>query len=539
MAARVSETSPAGQFTDVTDAAGFRFRHTAGRSGRLLLPETLGAGCAFLDYNQDGKLDLFLVNSSRLPGFAGKGPFYPALYRNDGGGRFTDVTKTAGLGVDCYGLGVAIADYGNDGFPDLYLTSLGPNHLFRNNGNGTFTDVTQKAGVGHSRFSNSAAWLDYDRDGHLDLFVCNYCHWSLALNQVCPDSAGKKHLCGPTYYKGVSSTLYRANGDGTFTDVTKEAGLHDPVGKALGVVVWDFDDDGWLDLAVAKDMEPNLLYRNQRNGTFSEQGVAAGIAYSSQGKTRAGMGIDTGDTTNTGQESLLIGNNAGQGIAQYRAATGDGAAGQFVDVAEQTGLFEPSLPFLTFGLAFVDYDGDGFKDIVTANGHVDERVQHGSDVEFAQRPLAFHNQGDGQFVSSGEGLGPIFREKRVWRGLAVGDYDNDGDPDLLLSTCDGKPALLRNDGGTQNHWLALRLHGTKSNRDGLGTRVSLQAGGTKQTGWVRSGSSYCSDSEHVARFGLGQATQADQVELRWPSGIVQTLRGVKAGQVLSVTEPPQ
>jgi hypothetical protein len=527
-----------GTFTDVTQAAGIHFRHTAGRSGRLLLPETLGAGCAFLDYNNDGKPDLFLVNSSRLPGYQGKGPFYPALYRNNGNGTFTDVTKQAGLAVDSYGLGVAVADYDGDGYEDLYVTALGPNHLFHNNGNGTFTDVTKKAGVSESRFSTSAAWLDYDHDGQLDLYVCSYCRWSLALNQVCPDSAGRKHLCGPDYYHGISSTLYRNNGDGTFTDVTRKAGVYDPVGKALGVVVWDFDDDGWPDLAVAKDMEPNLLYRNNRDGTFSEQGAIAGIAYSSQGKTRAGMGIDTADTADNGQESILIGDNSAQGLAQFspdpnRSGT---SSIHFTDVAEQTGLFEPSLPFLTFGVAFVDYDGDGFKDIVTANGHVDERVHTGSDLEFAQKLLAFHNEGGGHFVPAGDHLGPVFGEKRLWRGVAVGDYDGDGAPDLLLSTCDGKPALLRNECSRQSHWLLVKAVGSGKNREGIGTRVTVAAHGLRQTGWIRSGSSYCSQSELTAFFGLGPAAEAETVELRFPSGARQALKRVKAGQRIVVDE---
>jgi hypothetical protein len=537
------------RFTDVTEAAGIRFRHTSGRSGRLLLPETLGAGCAFLDYDRDGKLDLFLVNSSRLSGFQGKGPFYSALYRNNGDGTFTDVTKKAGLAVDCYGLGVAVADYDGDGFPDLYLTALGPNHLFHNTGDGAFTDVTAKAGVGEpmssgrppdrppSPFSSSAAWLDYDRDGNLDLFVGHYCRWSLAANQVCTDSAGRKHLCGPTFYKGEPSTLYRNNGDGTFTDVTNRAGLYDTVGKALGVVVWDFDDDGWLDLAVAKDMEPNLLYRNNRNGTFTEQGVVAGIAYSNQGKTRAGMGIDTADTANSGRESILIGNNAGQGLAQYLADPGSSAGGgHFTDVADQNGLFEPSLSFLTFGVAFVDYDGDGYKDVFTANGHVDEKVHTGGSIEFAQPLLAFHNTGNGQFVPAGASLGPIFAEKRVWRGMAVGDFDSDGDPDLLVSACDGKPALLRNDGGNRNGWLQVKAIGAGTNRDGIGTRVTVTATGMRQIGWIRSGSSYCSQHELTAFFGLGGAARVDEVELRFPSGARQTLKGVKANQLVVVQE---
>jgi enediyne biosynthesis protein E4 len=533
VAARAPATTHAVQFTDVTEAAGIRFRHTSGRSGRLYLPETMGAGCAFLDYNRDGKLDLFLVNGSRLPGYSEKGPFYPALYRNDGSGHFTDVTRTAGLTLDCYGMGVAVADTDGDGFPDLYLTALGPNHLFHNNGNGTFTDVTQKAGVGDPRFSNSAAWFDYDRDGRLDLFVGDYCRWTPATNQVCPDSGGGKHMCGPTHYTGVPSTLYHNDGNGTFTDVTKRAGLYETAGKTLGVTVCDFDGDGWLDLALAKDMEPNLLYHNNGDGTFSEGGLVAGIAYGNEGKARAGMGIDTADTMNDGRESILIGNFSGQGLAQFQM---DPGGSHFTDVADQTGLYGPSLLYLTFGLAFVDYDADGFKDIVTANGHVDEEVHRDSPVTFAEPLSAFHNMGNGQFAPVGESLGRAFQEKRVWRGLAVGDYDNDGDPDLLISACDGKPALLRNDGGNRNGWLEVKAIGAGKNREGIGTRVAIAANGTRQIGWIRSGSSYCSQHELTAFFGLGGAAQAEEVELRFPSGARQTLKGVKANQLIVVQE---
>jgi enediyne biosynthesis protein E4 len=520
-------------FTDVTEAAGIHFQHTSGRSGRFYLPETLGSGCAFLDYNHDGKLDLFFVNSSRLPGFPGQGPFYSALYRNNGNGTFTDMTKHAGLAVDCYGLGVAVADYDGDGYEDLYLTALGPNHLFHNNGNGTFTDVTGRAGVGDPRCSTSAAWLDYDRDGRLDLFVSNYCQWTPAVNRICPDSAGRKHLCGPSYYKGSSSALYRNNGDGTFTDVTRKAGLYNTAGKALGVVVWDYDGDGWPDLAVAQDMEPNLLYRNNHDGTFSERGVETGIAFSSQGKTRAGMGIDTADTANDGRESVLIGNNTSQGLAQFLPD----AQGHFTDAADQTGLFQLSLQFLTFGLAFVDYDGDGLKDILTANGHIDENVAlNGGGITFLENLLAFHNAGGGRFVSAGESLEPIFQEKRLWRGLAVGDFDSDGDPDLLVSSCGGKPALLRNEGGNRNHWLQVRAIAAGQNRDGIGTKVTLTAGGMRQSGWIRSGSSYCSQNELIAFFGLGSVAEVEEVELRFPSGALQVVRGIKANQRIVVQE---
>jgi hypothetical protein len=516
------------RFTDVTAAAGIRFAHTNGSSGRLYTAETAGSGCAFLDYNNDGRLDLFLVNSTRLPGYPGKGPFYSALYRNEGGGHFTDVTKEAGLAVDCYGMGVAVADYDGDGYEDLYLTAVGPNHLFHNNGDGTFSDVTRKAGVGDPRWSTSAVWFDYDRDSRLDLFVGNYCRWTPETNKVCPDSFGRKRICGPTTYPGVPSVLYHNNGDGTFTDVTQQAGLDETAGKALGVAVWDYDNDGWLDLAVAKDREPNLLYRNNHDGTFTERGVEAGIAYNSRGKARAGMGIDTGDTSNSGQESVLIGNFDQEGLGQY---LNDGQ-GHFTDVADQSGLYEASLPFLTFGVTFVDYDGDGYKDILTANGHVNEVTAAG----YAMRLSAFHNDGTGKFQEAGPALGPIFTEPRVWRGLAVGDFDNDGDPDLLLSACAGRPALLRNDGGNQRHWLAVKAIGAGQNREGIGTQVRLTAGGQRQTGWVRSGSSYCSASELKAFFGLGGAAQVEAVELQFPDGQREELKGVKADQLLVVQE---
>jgi enediyne biosynthesis protein E4 len=520
----------------MTAASGIHFRHTSGRSGRFYLPETLGAGCAFLDYNDDGRLDLFLVNSSRLPGSSARGPFFPALYRNDGSGRFTDVTQQAGLAVECYGLGVSIADYDADGFPDLYLTGMGSNHLFHNNGDGTFADVTRQARVGGAHFSTSAAWLDYDRDGDLDLFVCNYCRWSPTLNQVCPDALGRKHLCGPTYYEGEPSTLYRNNGDGTFTDVTRQAGLADTVGKALGVVVCDPDDDGRLDLIVAKDMEPNLFYRGNGDGTFTERGVEAGIAYSSRGETRAGMGIDTADTTRTGRESVAVGNNSGQGLAQFLLDPDTTGAVHFTDAAETTGLYRSSLPFATFGLVFVDYDNDAYPDLITANGHIDENVAAGSSVTFTQSLGAFHNSSDGHFVPVGAALGPIFEEKRLWRGLAVGDIDGDGDADLLVSACDGRPALLRNDGGNANAWLQVKAIAAGRNRDAIGAHITVTANGMRQSGWIRSGSSYCSQHELIAFFGLGAATQADTIDVRFPSGAHQILRGVKARQRIVVDE---
>jgi hypothetical protein len=555
------------RFTDVAQSAGITFRHESGRSGRFYLPETMGSGCAFLDYNNDGHLDLFLVNSTRLPGFTGKGPFYPALYRNQGDGTFENVTHAAGLEVECYGMGCAVGDYDNDGFPDLYLTALGTNFLLHNNGDGTFADVTRRAGVGECarpgddrrppppQFSTSAAFLDYDRDGRLDLFVCNYCVWNPALNPVLTDAQGRKHMAGPRRYKGAPSTLYRNRGDGSFEDVTRRAGVYSPFGKSLGVLVSDLDDDGWPDLVVANDMEPNLLYRNNADGTFREAGLEAGVAYANTGKARAGMGIDSADIGNDGREAIVIGNNSTEGLALFQPA----AAGQapargvpaFSDIAEAAGLFTPSLPFLTFGALFVDLDNDGLKDLFAANGHVDEAIQYSQpNTTFAERPLLFRNAGGGRFREIGAAAGSALQAPTVARGVAAGDFDADGDLDLLVSVCNGPPMLLRNElvsttNPIQNpksriqdrrHWLAVRARGMKSNRSGIGTGVTVEAGGVRRQGWIRSGSSYCSASDLVAWFGLGAAAKADRVTLRWPSGTVQTLTEIAGDREIMVEE---
>jgi hypothetical protein len=524
----------------VTESAGITFRHESGRTGRFYLPETMGSGCAFLDFDGDGHLDLFLVNSRdlSLPPASGIGPT-SALYRNNGDDTFTDVAANAGLAVACYGLGCAVADYDNDGDPDLYLTARGANLLFRNNGNGTFSEVGRQAGVADPRFSTSAAFVDYDRDGRLDLFVCNYCVWSPELNVVVTDARGRPHMAGPRRYKGESSALYRNRGDGTFEDVTRRAGVYSAAGKSLGILVFDVDDDGWLDLVVANDLEPNLLYRNNGDGAFREIGVEAGIAYSNAGVARAGMGIDSADIANDGRDAIVIGNNSTEGLALFLTDDARPSPGvAFTDVAEAAGLFTPSLPFLTFGTLFVDLDNDGLKDLFAANGHIDEGIQYFQPkTTFPERPLLFRNLGSGRFEEIGESAGEAVRTPMVARGLAAGDYDRDGDLDLLVSVNNGRPRLLRNEAsGAASHWLAIRARGARSNRDGIGTRVTVEAGGLRQQGWVRSGSSYGSASDLVAWFGLGTAPRAERVTLRWPGGTVQTLTDLPADREILVQE---
>jgi hypothetical protein len=564
----------------------------SGASGRYYLPETMGAGCTVLDYDGDGDLDLFLVNSARLPGDSGKEPAYPALYRNKGDGRFEDVTRAAGLASERYGLGVAAGDYDNDGHIDLYVTAIGPNALYRNRGDGTFVEVARAAGVADPAFSATAAWLDYDRDGLLDLFVGNYCRWTPATNQVCPDSFGRKHLCPPDHYRGVSSRLYRNRGGGRFADVTQRAGLLNETGKTLGVLVWDFNDDGWPDLLLANDLEPNLLYRNNQDGTFTEMGVEAGVAYSAAGKARAGMGIDSAAVDGRGHEVVVIGNGASESLAFFRRDAGaEGSQAYYTDAAGPVGLANPSLPFLTFGVLFSDYDLDGRPDLLVANGHIDPNVDVvGGETKFAQRMLLFRNEpapGGALFREVGLSAGEALRLPRVHRGLAQGDIDGDGDPDYLVTVCGGRPLLLRNETivaanlspqppprsgegepevpgssplpasergvvtpadegrreqGTerstpsQPHWLVVRPIGMKSNRAGIGTRFLLRAGGAQQTAWVRSGSSYASQSDLRAYFGLGDAAKIDALEIRWPSGAREVLTNVPVDRHLTVRE---
>jgi enediyne biosynthesis protein E4 len=506
-------------FTDVTARAGIRFRHESGAFGRKYLPETMGSGVAFVDLDGDGRPDLLFVNSKRWPGRPGPRSL-PAFYRNNGNGTFTDVTRGSGLDVEIYGLGVTAADYDNDGRVDVYLTGLGGNRLFRNLGGGRFADTTARAGVAGGGFGTSAAFFDFDKDGRLDLFVCNYVDWSIEKDLFCTLDGTRKSYCTPESYKGQSPALYRNRGDGTFEDATAKAGLRDPSSKALGVAVLDYDDDSWPDLFVANDTQPNKLYRNRKDGTFADVGMAAGVAFSEAGVARAGMGVDAADYDGSGRPSLVIGNFSNEMMALYH----NEGTGLFIDEAPTTTIGQATLLSLSFSCFFFDYDLDGRPDIFAANGHVSDDIQAvQTRVRYAQPPHLFHNLGDKRFEVADATAGADFARPMVGRGAAYADYDGDGDLDLVITANNGAARLFRNDGGSRNHYLRVRTVGTASNRDGIGARVSVAAGGRRQWAVVKTGSSYCSQSELPLTFGLGDAAVPARVEVRWPSGRVDAV----------------
>ena len=523
-------------FRDVTEKAGIRFVHNNGAFGKKYLPETMGPGVAFIDYDNDGWQDIFIVNGTDWPGHSGKHST-PKLYHNNHDGTFTDVTHKAGLDIEILGMGVAVGDYDNDGYDDLFVTAMGQSHLFHNNGNGTFTDVTQKAGlIGPKEFSTSAAWVDYDKDGKLDLVVANYVQWSIEGDLYCTLDGKSKSYCTPESYKGISVRLWHNRGDGTFEDATKKAGLNDPTAKTLGIAVLDYDDDGWPDLLFSNDTQPNKLYRNNGNGTFTEKAVQAGVAFSEDGVARAGMGVDAADYDRSGAPSLLITNFSNQMISLYH----NEGRGLFVDEAPRSEIGRDTLLTLGFGCFFFDYDLDGWPDIFIANGHIDRDIQRVQpNVKYAMPPHVFRNMGKGNFEETTKSLGSAFDSPRVGRGAAYGDINNDGRLDLLLSTNGGRAYLFENDAtgeAAQQKSLRIKLVGTKSNRDGLGSTVKLTAGGETQSKMLRSGSSYLSASELVLTFGLARHEQADAIEIRWPSGQLEKLSNVAAGETIIVTE---
>ena len=519
-------------FTDVTERAGLDFVHTTGAFGKKYMPETLGAGGVWLDVDGDGWQDILLVNSMAWPGQTEAGT-QAALYRNDGDGTFTDITRGSGLDISLYGIGGAAADFDNDGRIDLYLTALGKNRLLRGQGDGTFVDVTDESGTGDPGFSTSAVWFDFDNDGHLDLFVANYVEWTPETDLYCTLDGEAKSYCTPESYRGQSSTLYHNLGDGTFEDVTVAAGISSPSAKALSATMFDVDNDGWMDLFVTNDTQPNQLFQNRGDGTFEDMAVVAGVAFSEAGVARAGMGVDAADYDGSGRSSLIIGNFANEMMALYH----NEGNGLFIDEAPRSALGRATLLTLTFGCFFFDFDLDGWLDVFAANGHVAddvERVQ--SRVTHAQRPQLFRNVGQGRFEEIFGDEGEALQKAMVARGAAYGDLDNDGDLDILMTSNGGAPRLMRNDGGNANNVLRVKTVGVDSNRDGIGARVDVTAGGRTRSLVVKTGSSYASQSELPLTFGLGDATAVDSVRVVWPGGHVDEIDGVPANQLLTIEE---
>jgi hypothetical protein len=534
-------SGPAFRFTDVTAAAGIAFRHNNGSFGGKLLPETLGSGCAFIDYDADGWPDILLINGTAWPRQApapsersksrgalsqrseSKGSTLK-LYRNNRNGTFTDVTKNAGLDVEMYGMGVAVGDWNNDGFQDFLVTCVGQNRLFRNTGKGTFVDVTKTSGLGgRTALSTSAMWFDFDRDGRLDLFVCNYVKWSAAHDVFCSLDGRTKSYCTPEAYRGDTCWLFRNRGDGTFEDVTATSGVFDTSSKSLGVAMLDYDQDGWPDVFVANDTQPNKLYRNLRNGTFKEVAVEAGVAFSADGKARAGMGVDAAVLDGSGRATIAVTNFDNEMTGLYQPS----AKGGYADGAMRAGIGAASRNTLGFGCVFADVDLDGALDLIVANGHIEETVRNiRGHVGYAQPPHLFMNQRNGTFRDAAAEAGAAFAEPKVGRGLAVGDFDRDGDVDILMTTNNGPARLYRNDRAPGNRSIRLRLIGTKSNRDAIGATATVFYEGASQSQMVRSGSSYLSQSELPLTFGVGARDRADRIVLAWPSGRTEEFKNV-------------
>ena len=518
---------PGFRLVDVTEPARLSFQHNSGAYGGKLLPETLGSGCAFLDYDGDGWQDILLINGMDWVGHKRQRSTL-RLYRNNHDGTFIDVTRKAGLEVEMYGMGVAVGDYDNDGFPDIFVTCVGQNRLFKNTGKGTFVDVTRKSGLGgRQALSTSALWFDYDRDGLLDLFVCNYVKWSPEHDVFCSLDGKHKSYCTPEAYRGETCWLFHNRGNGTFEDVTAASGIFDSSSKSLGVALLDHDRDGWPDLLVTNDTQPNKLYRNNHNGTFKDIAVEAGIAFSADGKARAGMGVDVGDFENLGRDGVAITNFDNEMIGLYRAGNG----GTYEDIATQAGVGLPSKSTLGFGCLLADLNLDGALDLLAANGHIDDTVRNiRGNVGYAQPPQVFLNDGKGRFSDLSSEIGAEFRRPKVARGLAYGDFDQDGDLDILLTTNRGPAYLYRNDQLAGNRSIRFKLHGTHSNRDAIGAIVRIEGSDFSQARMVKSGSSYLSQSELAVTFGLGKRDKVDRVGIHWPNGRTEEYKNLSSGQ---------
>jgi hypothetical protein len=519
-------------FTDITEKAGINFRHVSSPEKKYIV-ESMSGGVALFDYDNDGYLDIYLVNSLTVDLVKSKQKTRSLLYHNNGDGTFSDVTDKAGVGDIGWGMGVAIGDYDNDGFDDIYVTCLGPNHLLRNSGKGTFTDVTQSAGVTDPRWSTGASFVDYDNDGKLDLFVSNYVDFDVnnlpefGKGRSC-QFKGVPVQCGPRGLKGAGDSLYHNNGNGTFTDVSKKAGVSDADGYyGLGVICSDFDEDGLVDIYVANDSTPNFLYHNNGDGTFKDIGFSSGMAVNENGSEQGSMGVTLGDYDHDQRLDMFITNFDDD----YNTLYHDDGKGSFTDVSYAAKVAEVSLPYVGWGTQFFDYDNDGWVDLLVVNGHVYPQLP-----SYRQRNFVHHNNQDGTFTEVGMQLGAPFAEKRTGRGAAFGDIDNDGDVDVVINNLDGPPLVLRNDGGNANNSVLIKTIGLKSNRDGVGARIKVVAGELTQIGEVHSGDSYLSQSDMRLHFGLAKATKIDLVEVHWPSGAVDKVTGLGVNDILSIKE---
>jgi hypothetical protein len=513
--------------------SGIHWTHNAARSPQKYLPEATGPGCAFLDYDNDGWLDIYLVNSGKSDFFTPAQPLRNALYRNNRDGTFTDVTEKAGVSAGGFGMGVAVGDYDNDGFPDLYVTQYGRSILYRNNGNGTFSDVTEKAGVGVQGWASTTVWFDYDNDGRLDLFVGQFAGFDK--EHGCGISAdGKRHYCIPRIFRSMPSWLFHNNGDGTFTDVSKESGIAASLGKAWGAVATDVNNDGRMDLFVANDTVGNFLFLNRGDGRFEEAGLRADIAYSADGRARSGMGVDSADFNQDGWMDLFVANIDEEIFSLYQ----NNHDGTFDDQAMRLGVGMATRWMSGWGMKFIDYDNDGDLDLFLANGFPDDLVEDfSSQVKYREPLLLFQNTG-GKYKNVSEQSGPVFSKSFAARGMAVGDFNNDGGIDVLVGVNDGAPVLLRNNVGKENHWLGVKLVGTKSNRDAVGARLTYKAGDLTRSRMKTGGGSFLSSHDPRMILGLGKRTKVDSLDVQWPQpgGSVEHFTDLPTDRYITIVE---
>ncbi len=515
--------------------SGISWRHVNGRSPEYYLPETTGAGCAFLDYDNDGWMDIYLVNSGKCDFYNPDPPLRNALYKNNRDGTFTDVAEKAGVSGGGYGMGVAVGDYDGDGFPDLYVTQYGRSILYRNNGDGTFTDVTEKAGIAAPGWTSSAVWFDYDNDGKLDLFVCRFVDFDKSKNKFCGNERiGERYYCIPSVYSPARSWLFHNNGDGTFTDVSVESGIGKVLGKAWGVVATDINNDGLMDLFVANDTVENFLFVNRGRGKFEEIGLASGVAFSQEGRARSGMGVDSADFDQDGWQDLFVTNVDQEMYSIYRNRKDE----TFDDMAGSTGIGRTTRLMSGWGLKFFDYDNDGNQDLFIANGHPDDKIEiHSSRVNYKEPLLLFHNNGR-TFENMSASAGPVFTKSFAARGMAVGDFDNDGAVDVLVAVNNDAPVLLKNNAARGNHWLGVKLIGKKANPDGIGARIIWQAGDLKRSRLRTGGGSYLASHDPREVLGIGPRTKIERLEIRWPqpSGRADVFTDLPLDRYITIAE---